>query len=628
MGEYISILILSCGFVAAVAVLLTAEPKISRYLTAAAGAAALVGGLLIYGSGYIAVSGSLPEALLHTVFAVCRMFLGDSDFGDISEAPLFGNQWALTLCWCLHVLAFYATSSTAISLIGANALRKLRLRLSANRDLNIIYGVNEDSVSFGQELTGQLRELTVYVSEDADSPLADAIMESGGVLRGDPRAVRGDTAFLRSLGIHRGRRNVTVYALHKDYLKNTAYATALLEAFRVLDVGPERISLVLHGREDAAAKALQVGQDRYGYGFVTVYRENALAARLLTRRYPPGNCVSFDEYCAAREDFEALVIGFGNLGQAVLRSLIMNGQFVGSSFRADVFAPDLEARDGFFRNSYPGILDHYNICFHPYDGRSRQLYSHLLERLDRIRYIAVCTGTEEGNEEIAEELREFIGNCGRDIPVYQCSRRGIKTTDWASGETRECAIYHPDILATRQLDRMAMTVNQYYQGAYSRGALADWLACDYFSRTSNRAYADFLETVLRATGRTEADALAGRWDFTPEQLENLGRMEHARWNAFHFCMGYMPMSEEEYIRRTEIYRQEQVQTGKGKIRIGKNPARKTHACLIPWEALDGLSARENAITGGRVDYKQMDINNIMLLPQLYRIRDGHTGGDC
>ena len=130
---------------------------------------------------------------------------------------------------------------------------------------------------------------------------------------------------------------------------------------------------------------------------------------------------------------------------------------------------------------------------------------------------------------------------------------------------------------------------------------------------------------IAATGKTEEDALAGNWEFSEVQLENLGKMEHARWNAFHFCMGFMPMGQEEYDARTAIYREQQRTEGKGKIRIGKNMDDKTHACLTGWEELDVLSAKENAITGGNVDYKQMDRNNILLLPTLFRIRDGKNG---
>lgn len=622
MGDYLSILLLGGAFAAAVVVLLTADPKISNRLTATAGVIALVGGLLVYGYGYLWVALTPLEAMLRTVFAVCRMFIGEADFGDISEIPFYSQKWALIICWCVHVLAFYATSSAAISLIGANVLKRLRVRLAVKKDLNIIYGVNKDSVAFGQALAENHGEILVYVAEDADSAFAEAIGESKGVLRTDSKAIQGDKLFLKSLGIRKDSRKITVYGLHTDFLRNLEYAKAILRSFEAQGIPSRQISLVIHGREDDAVKQLQTSDDQYGYGFVTVFRENTLTARLLIQQFPPCHTISFDEACVAREDFEALIIGFGQLGQVILRNLIMNGQFTGSTFRADVFAPDIEEQDGYFRKVYPGILDHYQLYFHSHNGHSRELYAHLSDRLNTIRYIVVCTEDQQLDEEIAEDLRDFIDRHGKKTPVYQCSQRGVKITHGDTLETEEHRNYHPDVLATKKLDRMAMTVNQYYQGSKSKGAVEDWMDCDYFSRTSNRAYADFLEAVLCATGRTEEDALNGNWDFTPNQIENLGKMEHARWNAFHFCMGFVTMSPEEYAARTEIYQQEQRATGKGKIRIGKNLDGGTHACLIPWEDLDALSAKENAITGGNVDYKQMDKNNILLLPVLLRIRDG------
>ena len=620
MGDYVSILLICIGFFAAVVVLLTADPKISKRLTAAASVMALILGVGLYGYGYIATAGTVLEAMLRTVFAVCRMFIGEADFGDISEAPLFAMKWLVTLCWCAHVLAFYATSSAALSLIGANALRNLRVRLAASKELNILYGVNEDTVSFGQILTGEEGCLAVYVAEEAEESLSDAILESGGVLRSDPKAASGSVSFLKSLGVRRGKRPVMVYCLHKEYSKNIEYAQQLRDSFQALGVDERQLSLVILCNEDAVTKQTK---PMAGYGFITVFRENDLAARLLIRNYPPCDHITFDANGCAQENFETLVIGFGRLGQQVLRSLIMNGQFVGSTFRADVFDADIQGQDGFFRNRYPGILENYQVRFHPYAGGSAQLYEHLNQRLQSIRSIVLCTGDQTADEALAEDIRDYLDYLGGNIPVYQCSSRGVKITDIATGNTEEHEIYHPRMLSTQVLDRMAMAVNQYYNGENSRGAVEDWMVCDYFSRMSNRAYADFQEAVLRVSGKTEEDAKNGRWEFTPQQLENLGMMEHLRWNAFHFCMGFMPMSREEYDRRAEIYLREKAQTGKGKIRIGKDMQRKVHACLISWDALDELSARENAITGGSVDYKQMDVNNILLLPQLLKIRDGN-----
>ena len=47
--------------------------------------------------------------------------------------------------------------------------------------------------------------------------------------------------------------------------------------------------------------------------------------------------------------------------------------------------------------------------------------------------------------------------------------------------------------------------------------------------------------------------------------------------------------------------------------------KRIHACLIPWDQLDQLSARETEVTGKPVDYKQMDRNNILVLPDILAI---------
>ena len=45
---------------------------------------------------------------------------------------------------------------------------------------------------------------------------------------------------------------------------------------------------------------------------------------------------------------------------------------------------------------------------------------------------------------------------------------------------------------------------------------------------------------------------------------------------------------------------------------------RTHACLIPWTALDNYSRKENAITGADRDYRYEDIKNILAIPTLIR----------
>ena len=167
------------------------------------------------------------------------------------------------------------------------------------------------------------------------------------------------------------------------------------------------------------------------------------------------------------------------------------------------------------------------------------------------------------------------------------------------------------------MDSLAMLVNSQYMHDDSQTPLQHWLRCDYFSRMSCRATADFIPAMLKMTGRSADQVLQSGWDLTPAQLETLGRTEHSRWCAFHYCMGFTPMTQEEYAQRAQQYRS-QLQAGESPLRINKNIQNRTHACLISWEELDALSQRESQITGKPVDYKQMDIDNVMVVPKLLR----------
>ena len=98
-------------------------------------------------------------------------------------------------------------------------------------------------------------------------------------------------------------------------------------------------------------------------------------------------------------------------------------------------------------------------------------------------------------------------------------------------------------------------------------------------------------------------------------LENLAQTEHLRWCAFHYAMGYRPMPEAVWRERAATC-QKQLRDGQAPLRIGKDSILKLHACLTGWEELDALSARENAVTGGAVDYQQLDRENVRVLLSL------------
>ena len=116
-----------------------------------------------------------------------------------------------------------------------------------------------------------------------------------------------------------------------------------------------------------------------------------------------------------------------------------------------------------------------------------------------------------------------------------------------------------------------------------------WHETDYFSRESCRASADFIPAMLEMAHITEDEAKDSEIFeaklHTSGLLENLAIAEHLRWNAFHYAMGFIPMSFEEVTNR---YNQ-------GIKPFQKDMSQLKHACLVGWDELDDLSELINGL---------------------------------
>ena len=126
--------------------------------------------------------------------------------------------------------------------------------------------------------------------------------------------------------------------------------------------------------------------------------------------------MTFDAAAKATEDFDALVVGFGQTGQAALRSLVMNGQFEGSRFHATVVAKGYREQAGSFFYRYPGLQAHYEIDFIDDNARSVSVYDHIRSHCANLNFVALCTGSETENREIA-------ANISACLPISACAHR-------------------------------------------------------------------------------------------------------------------------------------------------------------------------------------------------------------
>ena len=598
-------------------ILLTKRVTFARRIIGILSACSAAAGLVLYGWCYSEIFPDLVNAVLRAVYAVFGMFLGKNEYGAIERVPLMQLRPVQWIFWLFHMLAFYCTASVVLVAFGEDALRAMRRLLSRRGALCVIYGVNEDSVALGRQLSERKDSALVFLGPAADT-LNRAILEMHSFLLSSDPDIRPDRKFLKKLGIRDGRR-LTIYALDKNVQNNVSFAIRLRDALQEAGISPDHTRLVLCGGEQNLMGALQADGERYGYGNALIYDEAAVTARGLLQQFPPCEALRFDRDGMALDSFETLVVGYGHTGHEVLRQLIMNGQFHGSRFRADVFAPDFDRISGELYDGIQELRETYRIRFHPQDARSGAFYGFLKEHIRTLRYIVICTGNLAVNEEISRNIKGFLRSVGSELPVHQCYRRSFTTETPSEPLARHWGLYRAPLLISEETDRMAMAYNQYYCRSNGKTMQENWRNCDSFSRDSCRAAADFLPAMLYALGKTREDVLDGDWELTDQQKETLGRTEHLRWCAFHAVHGYRVMREEEFQQRAAEYEKQKRETGSSRIRISKNTDARTHACMIPWEELDALSAREQAITGKAVDYKAADVNNLLVIPEALRL---------
>lgn len=616
MGSFAFVLALTVVLFCAFIINLAARSKTASRLTCTALVITGVGGLLCYSYGYSAVLDNIPLGVIRATLSSVGMFLGRNDISSVSTAPFFQTQLGLTLLWALHLIALYTTASAAIITIGASILRRIRLVLAHRGDLVLIYGSHEGALSFGRQMLERKNTSVVFVDESPAVGSEDAIRSMGSLLRQDGAAIHPDHRFLRSLGIRCGGRQVTLYALSKTGSDNMRYAGDFLKALENDGILSRQTRLVLLGHEEGWESTFSADEG-YGFGSVTMMDEAEMAGRLLVRQMPPCRVLSFNKEGLAQEDFRCLIVGFGRIGQAVLRNLTINAQFAGSTYHAAVFAPDCEDVSGYLSRQSQQLLQQYDISFFNCDARSHRMYDYLENEGRKINYVVICAGNEKINQEIAGELMSYLTRQGRDIPVALCGYRGVQLLRHGT-RNHHWPLYSAQILHGGVLDRKAQILNQGYYSGNGLTMAENWRRCDYFSRMSCRAAADFAPAFLAMAGMTAEDVSRKGWAPQGALLENLSHTEHLRWCAFHYAMGFSLMDSQTHLQRARQRTEDLRRTGRSTLRITKDLQRRLHACLIPWEDLDTLSQQENAVTGGNIDYRELDRQNVLALEHLLK----------
>lgn len=613
MALDMTVILVSAAFFLALILYVAMEQEEREKITGVTFFLAAAGGIVIYGYSYSHGHKGWFEhmsAVLRTLIDVGRMFVGANNEKVFTEAlDKTGVQDAgwLFLFWIVHFMAYYSMASAAVLALGKGAVRKLQQLLLNVRNIELIHGITDSSLTFGRHIAMDKHKSVVFIGR-ADASQELAIRQMGALLYSDDVALEPQEGFLKRISMEKKNRTLHIYALAENEDANIKYAVHLLGLLKKAEVDPGRTSLVLLGQEERHGGDLQAGRDHYGYGEVKAFDHAELTARLLMQKYPLCNALQFDDDGLAKADVEVLLVGFGPMGQEVLKKLIANGQFEGSRFHAYVFDPNCGNMDGFYRRKNAAMLKEYDISFYPHSGKSIKFCDFLEEHALSLTYIVVAVGNIKKGSEIAYDIMDFLMKNGREMSVYQCCTDSV-VCHRSHNESEYASLHDADILYGGSMDDLAMQINHYYNDP-NGSAKDQWMACDYFSRMSCRASADFLSAYLKKLCEDHSKEL------TEVKRENMAKTEHLRWNAFHFSMGYSRMSRETWEERAKIFQKEMAVGGVGHIRISKDVKNKQHACLVNWDELDELSARENEVTGKALDYKQMDRDNVKAVMKL------------
>lgn len=600
------------------------QSRVKVKFTGKAAVIAGIGGLIIYGYSYAVIHNNILLAISFALISTLKMFMGSDNYSAISNVELFNRSYMILVFWVVHLTAVYATASAVMATIGAPALKQIRVLLcKRSNTLNIIYGINKDSVQLAGELSKEKDSALVMIDANIDSGLIDALNEYGCLYFSNEEAIMSYPSFLKKIGVKNGKK-ICIYCLYLNEARNLEYIHRLKAALESFGVDYTNTSLtMLANMEMAYGSDYQATRDKYGFGSVLVYDRAYLTAHTLVREYPPCDFVDFDTEKAKARDgelFHAVIVGFGKIGQAVLKNLVINGQFEGCDFKATVFDPQHEDVSGYFYKNSGSIMKEYDIELKAGNAKESTFYNYIEDNVDSLDYIVVCTGDDIENSEIVGEVQSTLRRMNGHAKVFQCSYNMIihqRYSEDGQYKLHVTNLYTKDNMSISHIDSKAMELNHIY--CRGESAIEDWRNASFINRMSSRASADFAPAFLRMTGFKTEDVVDGdKWDkLSNEQILNLSKTEHLRWCAFFYSLGYRLMPEEILKDRCDEYIREVEASGSSSIKIQKDDRNYLQACLVGWDELDDLTRLYRQVTGDmQKDFKEDDTHNVMLLPKI------------
>jgi hypothetical protein len=469
---------------------------------------------------------------------------------------IFNSNVTGPLNWPLQVARFLApavaayTAAQALLAIFHEQLFMLRLRFW--RGHVIVCGLGRTGYTIAADFLRCGRKVVV-IEEESECDWIGACENLGALV------LIGDATDASLLRLARASHAETVVVVCGDDGTNVEIAIRACAVKGEPQSSTSPLRCHVHIVDDdlrSLFKAHRVFTDTGDFFKVSLFNIYDTSARVLFQRHP------LDRERLGVEDprvVHLIVIGFGQMGESLVLQAAKIGHYAnGRRLRVTVVDQFAERRRRSFYLRNPQFDQVCDINFIELAGDDPELLGKVAAwcaEADTLSTLAVCFDADARCLSFALSLLPVVRD--RRVPVLlRMTTSGGLTTLLDSDATRLRlgGVVHP--FAVIQLDSQhgaslmsqpddaAAAIHDDYvrrrrregQTADTNPAVCPWDDLDDDLKDSNRQQADHLAVKLRFLGW--AGVAPGSGDLSPDEVETLARMEHARWNAERFLAGW------------------------------------------------------------------------------------------
>ena len=528
-----------------------------------------------------------------------RLFIFDNYLFEMMKAqytPLFID------CFVLVQFAAILTSvSAVVTLIGKRARTRVVLTLRRRKFDHIFIGINRRSEMIASGLKGQEVAFIEFPNEEEEGGgvSIDSVLKNMMSSDSDKDSrIFSRFTFLKAKNVLSRTENTDRSVFERIGLRGLKRLIGPDTAFYILSDDSERNLcdlLSILDDKDMYANVIHTCVDREGLtesykGVLSktrahfIYPSSLSVVELMTKPdCHPAYVMSKGGDAAATGEFNAMVVGFGETGQAATKFLYEFSSAVrpdGSVLPANIYVYDdnIDALKGHFVFSSPDI--ERDVVFFENGGpESGEFWSVLLQRISSLNYIVLSLPDDSKNLELACTIYSYAEKKRRNglenfrivvrkryTPEYE--QMLVKRLNEKAG--REVIVCFGEYSKIFTVDMIVSRDRSGINGTAT--ALADNLRKNYLEvaasplpqeieaggtgltyhekrrlRASRHQYisrANHIPSKLLLLGSGSKDAL------TAAEMENLARCEHLRYCRYMLSHGYIYAPEDDYVLRT------------------------------------------------------------------------------